>query len=215
MGAGKQREQRSPAAEIEPPDLVDEGPNEEALEEEDFASQECVAPRILPDPGQPTQKQLDDHRVDHLPFRSWCPECVAGRATGEQHVARKDQKQITTFSMDYLYCTKSRVSKKEDLEDGEDVEMKVLVAKDSKSKTIFAHSVVAKGADEDGYVVSRMVEDIAWLGHKQIILKSDNEPAILKLLTYSLKTARVEVDDLEQVMEEQAVNYDSKSNGGC
>ena len=55
--------------------------------------------------------------------------------------------------MDYLHCTKSRVARKEDLEEGEDVEMKVLVAKDSKSKTIFAHAVVAKGSDEDGYAV--------------------------------------------------------------
>ena len=82
--------------------------------------------------------------------------------------------------MDYLYCTKSRVAKKEDLEEGEDVEMTVLVAKDSKSKTIFAHAVVAKGSDEDGDAVSRLVDDIAWLGHTRSILKSDNEPAILK-----------------------------------
>jgi len=211
--AGNQGEQQSQEAEVEPPDLVDEGPDEEALEEDDFACQECVAPRILPDPGQPTQKQLEDHRVDHLPFRSWCPECVAGRATGEQHVVRKDPKQIATFSMDYLYCTKSRVAKKEDLEEGEDVEMKVLVAKDSKSKTIFAHAVVAKGSDEDGYAVSRLVEDIAWLGHTRIILKSDNEPAILKVLKDSLRTARVEVEELEQIQEEQAVKYDSRSNG--
>ncbi len=105
---------------------------------DDFAGQECVAPRIPPDPGQPTQKQLDDHRVDHLPFRSWCPGNVAGRATGEQHVVRKDPKQIATFSMDHLYCTKSRGTRKEGLEEGEDVEMKVLVAKDAKSNTISA-----------------------------------------------------------------------------
>lgn len=212
-GAGNQREQQSPEAKVEPPDLVDAGPDEEALGEEDFACHECVAPRILPDPGQPTQKLLDDHRVDHLPFRSWCPECVVGRATGEQHVVRKDPEQIATFSMDYLYRTKSRVARTEDLEEGEDVEMKVLVAKDSKSKTVLAHSVVAKGSDEDAYVVSRLVEDIAWLGHTEITLKSDNEPTALDVLKGSLKTARVEVEELEQIQEEQAVTYDSRSNG--
>ena len=192
---------------VEQPDLMDEVPDD------DFECQECVAPRILPDPGQPTQKQLDDHRVDHLPFRSWCPECVAGRATGEQHLARKDQKQITTFSMDYLYLTKSRVVEREALLDGEEVEMKVLVAKDSQTKTLFAHAVVAKGSDEEGYAITRIVEDIAWLGHTRMILKSDNEPAILKVLKDSLKTARVEITELEQIQEEQAVKYDSKSNG--
>ena len=55
--------------EEEPPDLVDEVPDAEATEE-DFTCQECVGQRILPDPGQPTQKQLEDHRVDHPPYRS-------------------------------------------------------------------------------------------------------------------------------------------------
>ena len=208
--AVEQGENQSQEASVEPPDLVDEADVETG---EDFECQECVVPRILPDPGQPTQKQLDDHRVDHLPFRSWCPECVAGRATGEQHIVRKDPKQISTFSMDYLYCTKSRVVRKEDLMEGEEIEMKVLVAKDSKSKTVFAHAVEAKGADEDGYAVARLVEDIAWVGNTKIILKSDNEPAIVKVLKDSLRSARVEVQELEQINEEQAVRYDSRSNG--
>jgi hypothetical protein len=122
---------------------------------------------------------------------------VAGRATGEQHLARNAQKQITTFSMDYLYLTKSRVVEKEALLDGEEVEMKVLVAKDAKTKTLFANAVVAKGCDEEGYAITRIVEDIAWLGHTRMILKSDNGPAILKVLKDSLKTARVEITEVE------------------
>ena len=96
---------------VRPAESADEAGADEP--EEDFECQECVAPRILPDPGQPTQRQLEDHRVDHLPFRSWCPECVAGRAAGEQHIARKEEKQISTFSMDYLYLTKPRVVERE------------------------------------------------------------------------------------------------------
>ena len=114
-----QEEDQSQDVEQDPPELVDEN------DDEDFECQECVAPRILPDPGQPTQKQLDDHRIDHLPFRSWCPECVAGRATGEQHIARKEEKQISTLSMDYLYLTKSRVVEREALLEGEEVELRV------------------------------------------------------------------------------------------
>ena len=208
-----QGEDQSLEAEEAKPDLVEKGPGEVEPADEDFECQECVAPRILPDPGQPTQKQMDDHRIDHLPFRSWCPECVAGRATGEQHIARKEEKQISTFSMDYLYLTKSRIVEREALLAGEEVELKVLVAKDSKSKTIFAHAVDAKGSDDEGYGITRIVEDIAWLGHTKLILKSDNEPAILKLLKDALKTARVEIQELEQIQDEQAVKYDSKTNG--
>lgn len=147
-------------------DVGESAERSEAVEEEPDGedagehSQECVAPRILPDPGQPTQMQIDDHRIDHLPFRSWCPECVAGKATGEQHQSRKDEKRIATFSMDYLFLTRSRVVDREALLEGEEVEMKVLVAKDSKTKTVFAHAVPCKGSDDDGYVVTRVTEDI-------------------------------------------------------
>ena len=72
--------------------------------------------------------------------------------------------------MDYLYLTKSRVVEKEDLLEGEEVEMKVIVAKDSQSKTVFAHTVPCKGSDDDGYAATRIVEDISWLGHKRISL---------------------------------------------
>ena len=82
--------------------------------------------------------------------------------------------------------------------------MKVLVAKDSQTKTVFAHTVPCKGSDELGYAVTRITEDIGWLGHRRICLKADNEPAILKLLKDSLKTARVEVDELDQILEEQS-----------
>ena len=44
---------------------------------------ETLKQRILPDPGEPTASQRDDHRAGgHITFRSWCEDCVAGRATG-------------------------------------------------------------------------------------------------------------------------------------
>ena len=40
------------------------------------------------------------------------------------------------------------------------------------------------------YAVDRLVRDLRWLGHTKVMLKSDNEPAILKLLTEVLKDMR-------------------------
>ena len=54
-----------------------------------------------PVPGHPTQLQLEDHRVDHYPYRPLCPECVAGRATGEQHRARRGERAVPVFGFDY------------------------------------------------------------------------------------------------------------------
>ena len=45
---------------------------------------EGQAPRILPSPGQPSQKQREQHAVCHIPFRSWCDHCVGGRGRDRQ-----------------------------------------------------------------------------------------------------------------------------------
>ena len=34
------------------------------------------------DPGKPTEKQIEEHRMTHLPYRSWCRWCVLGRGRG-------------------------------------------------------------------------------------------------------------------------------------
>ncbi len=61
--------------------------------------------------------------------------------------------------------------------------------------------------------MTRIVEDIAWLGRTELILKPDNEPAILKVLKGSSQTARVDIQAMEQIRDEQAVKYDPKTNG--
>ena len=58
---------------------------EEEIRIEDEDTEEAAAPKIVPDPGQPTKEQLEQHRVTHNPFRSWCRWCVAGRARGLKH----------------------------------------------------------------------------------------------------------------------------------
>jgi hypothetical protein len=90
--------------------------------------------------------------------------------------------------------------------------LKVLVVRDMRSKALFAHAVTVKGADADGFAVQCVVEDVLWLGYSRIILKSDNEPAIVRLLKESLKALRVE--GLEQAAEEHPPPYDPQSNGG-
>ena len=42
--------------------------------------QETDRQRVAPDPGQPTQAEIDEHEVDHSPFRPWCEACCKGRA---------------------------------------------------------------------------------------------------------------------------------------
>ena len=63
------------------------------------------------------------------------------------------------------------------------------------------------------YAVDVLVKDLKWLGHQRVSLRSDNEPAILKLLQHAITESRIEIPELEQVLEEHPNTYDSSGNG--
>ena len=200
------------AAPLDETDVVEKS---KQIIEDEFEAGESHPRRILPDPGQPTAGQVEEHRIrGHIPYRSWCRWCVEARATGEQHRGRPDERLVSRFSFDYLFITKSRkYLSSSELQQGDEVELKVLVAKDSSTKAIFGHVVPCKGSDEEGYAVGLLVDDIRFLGHKKLELKSDNEKAILKVLKDSLTSLRFEVADADTLQEEHAVPYDSNTNG--
>ncbi|MBV61870.1 MAG: hypothetical protein CMH65_11270 [Nevskiales bacterium] len=187
----------------------------EAEEEE-----EAAPVRVHLDPGKPTQREVEAHRdASHIPYRLWCPECVAGRGTGEQHRARPDERRIPVFGFDYLLVTRDgRFLARDEVKEADAILLKVVVAKDSHSKAIFAHAVRHKGVSESRYAADCLVHDLKWLGYSHVSLKSDNEPAILALLKESLIDLRVAVHDADAdaqqvVQEEHPTAYDKGSNG--
>ena len=87
---------------------------------------------------------------------------------------------------------------------------KVLVVRDSKCKAVFAHVLPTKGIDEKGFSVDALASDAKWLGYSKVTLKSENEPAIVKLPQEALRELRVH--GLEQTLEEQSPEYDPQAN---
>ena len=77
--------------------------------------------KVLRDPGEPTAEEYEAHRSDHMPYRSWCPRCVKGRATGRQHRHQEETHSIPQFGFDYLHGTESIESNA-----GEDEVVKIL-----------------------------------------------------------------------------------------
>ena len=120
--------------------------------------------KVLRHPGDPTAEEYEAHRVDHLPYRSWCPHCVNGKATGRQHKPRSADEADTVpqLGFDYLHGSESLA-----LALGEEEMIKILVAKCHASKCIFAHVVLQKGIDTTLYVVERFKRDVMWLGHSR------------------------------------------------
>ena len=113
--------------------------------------QDAVTSRILPDPGEPTDGQREEHRASgHIPYRSWCSDCVGARGTGEQHRTRTGERRVCVFSFDYLFLDKAgKVLTRKEVMEGKDVDLKILVAKDSRAKTTFMHVVPQKGVDPE------------------------------------------------------------------
>ena len=100
------------------PDAV-EHESPKFFNEHEEAEEPCARRRALPDPGQPTQKQIDEHNLDHMPYRSWCRECVQGRGRGEPHKSSGTRDaEVPTFTFDYLrwrrrtwMCARSSVTR--------------------------------------------------------------------------------------------------------
>ena len=184
--------------------------HDEALNAEDIETK-----NILPTLVLPSQADIDEHNIDHLPFRCWCAECVNGRGRERPHTRVPGRRKIPTLAFDYCFISKDGVHTRDEWkampEDAAGV--KVLVAREITTKCTFAHVVKCKGLDDERFAVDCLVRDVEWLGFSRIMLRSDNERAIVALLKESLKAIRVEVDGIEQVAEEHPPEYDPQANG--
>ena len=80
-------------------------------------------------------------------------------------------------------------------------------------KALSAHVVPVTGVDESGFVAKALVDDVVWLDCTKVVLKTDNEPAILQLLQELLWDLRI--DGLDQVMYENWPEHGPQFNGNA
>ena len=171
----------------------------EAAEE----SEEAVEAKPAMTPYQPSQEEIDRHMLTHVPYRNWCPHCVRGKAKGGAHrKAHSSENEIPTISLDYMFMHESQMAE-------EERGMPILVTKDAASKKgtgmVSARVLPAKGVNR--YAVSNLASEIAKLGHNEMVLKSDGEPAII-----ALKQA-VKMERSERIVLEESPVKESRSNG--
>ena len=201
---------------------MDEG---EVHIEEDH--EEAAPARHSRSPSTPSKDDEEQHRADHYPFRSWCKFCIMGRGVGQPHSAVMEESRVPLVGLDYFFITSEGVKRREELafeltEEGEKeiVEarrrgeiIKCLLVRCLATKNVFAHIVPQKGDDEEGYCAGLVVADVEWLGHTRVILKSDNEGAVLTLRRRVGRLLKM-IEKMENVQEESSATYDSQSNGG-
>ena len=131
-------------------------------EEDQEEEEEGREMRIIKDPGEPTEREIEEHELTHVPFRAWCKACVAGKAQNDPHYhkqdAERESSKVPVISMDYAFMG----------QEGQEGLTKILVVKDRKMKNIFSHPVRAKGTAAESWIAGRICKDIRGLGYNRI-----------------------------------------------
>ena len=166
---------------------------------DDDGVEEARAPNVLRDPGAPTEKEIAEHSVTHLPYRAWCPACVKGKARDRQHQHQDQQADKGIAEVVFDYCFMG--------EENEET-VAIQVARDRRTKMTFAHVVPKKGMTHEHGAVA-MLADLKKLGYHEVILKCDGEPA-LRSVQEEVKLRR----EQPTILENSPV-ADSRSNGAA
>ena len=120
----------------------------------------------------PSAKEREEHLRTHLPFRTWCEQCMAGRgiATGHKPRAREDgDEAVPTIGYDYCFLRNAP---------GEP-SVSVIVSKDRATRSISAHAVPCKGAGVE-WAVDQAIKDLKKIGYySKVVLRTDQEPAVV------------------------------------
>ena len=146
-------------------------------------------------PTSPTSSDREEHTASgHAVFRTWCRERCIGRGRMHQHRAGGREITIPAIATDYGY-----LNERDDLlQEAEGAP--ILVSKCNRDRWIGAAIVPTKGADE--YAVAEIMNDVMCSGFTEVLIRSDNEPAILALkesAATALKLAGANVKTEERV----------------
>ena len=72
------------------------------LEAEEVAEGRGVKKML--DPRLPSELEVKEHQLTHLPYRNWCHHCVRGRGKEADHRRQgKEERGVDEFHMDYCF----------------------------------------------------------------------------------------------------------------
>ena len=94
-------------------------------------------------------------------------------------------------------------------EGDESTQVKILCGRDRRSRMYASIPVPQKGVDSDEYSTRRVLRFLEFLGYRDLVLKSDQEAALGKVLRH----AKAHRGEGTQTMTEESPVKDSQSNG--
>ena len=180
-----------------------EGEMEDKQQQEEVSKQdedEARKPKMRRSPEEPTRQEREEHELTHLPFRSWCPCCIAGKARQWAHKRRANEKEegdeTPEMHLDYWFMR----------EEGKEGSITIINHVEKMTKMHGAHVVKSKGTEND--TAEKIIKDIEKLGvNGKIILRADQENAI-QAVTQMIQRKRK-----GETLLEASKKYDSQSNG--
>ena len=99
------------------------------VDDDELEVEEARVAKTARDPLAPTQAEWTAHQATHLPFRSWCPECVAGRRDNPAHKKRVDEERmVPEVGKDYAFVRREEETER----------VTILVVKDRETRAIQA-----------------------------------------------------------------------------
>ena len=111
-----------------------------------------------------------------------------GKAKNRKHSRRQEcENKVPVISVDYTFMGEEEKTDAEEREgkaeesgrERKEIGMPILVMKDRKSKAIYVDVVPEKGRHP--HAIKRMAQNIGMFGYNRIIIKSDQERAIMQL----------------------------------
>ena len=156
-------------------------------------------PKRVQDPKMPSQADVEQHNLTHLPYRSWCNHCIRWRGEATPHRrAVRDEEGVAEVHMDYCFIgTRTEETQP------------VLVVRERDSRMMLSFLVREKGAS-DPYVIKRVLAFLTEIGHvgNKLIIKTDQESSI-KAVAEKVAAERA---DAQTIIEHSPVRS-SGSNG--
>ena len=116
-------------------------------------------------PVSPSEAEVKQHELTHLPFRSWWRQCVRAKGKESPH-HESNPSGVSKFATDCMFMG----------EDGTPIT--ILAGYDGLTKTFFAYVVLCKGTSH-GYAQRALAHNVLSTGHQKVILQSDQEPSII------------------------------------
>jgi len=146
---------------------------------------------------EPSAEERVRHSKLHCPFRAWCEFCVMGKCHNDSHTKRTATPDANpVVSIDYAYMKSSEIEK--------EAGFPILVSRCSHSKWISANVLPKKGAYPEG--IRRLGEELDKLGRRRMVVKSDQEPAILKLIEATVRERHQDITTEQSPVGEHASN---------